>query len=106
MPVLNDQQKEFSLKGNTLHIKTRQHRKVKNATWLKIPPENLERAILEQFRAKVYKEISKEVFNIRFSTHSRDTEGNAKECSNYHTTALVSYASKVMLKILQARLQQ
>ena len=33
-------------------------------------------------------------------------EGNAKECSNYHTIALISYASKVMLKILQARLQQ
>ena len=32
-------------------------------------------------------------------------EGNAKECSNYHTIALISYASKVMLKILQARLQ-
>ena len=30
---------------------------------------------------------------------------NAKECSNYHTIALISYASKVMLKILQARLQ-
>ena len=33
-------------------------------------------------------------------------KGNAKECSNYHTTALISQASKVMLKILQARLQQ
>ena len=33
-------------------------------------------------------------------------KGNAEECSNYHTIALVSYASKVMLKILQARLQQ
>ena len=32
--------------------------------------------------------------------------GNAKECSNYCTTALISHASKVMLKILQARLQQ
>ena len=32
--------------------------------------------------------------------------GNAKECSNYHTIALISHASKVMLKILQARLQQ
>ena len=30
---------------------------------------------------------------------------NAKECSNYHTIALISHASKVMLKILQARLQ-
>ena len=33
-------------------------------------------------------------------------KGNAKECSNYHTVALFSQASKVMLKILQARLQQ
>ena len=33
-------------------------------------------------------------------------KGNAKECSNYRTTALISHASKVMLKILQARLQQ
>ena len=31
---------------------------------------------------------------------------NAKECSNYRTIALISHASKVMLKILQARLQQ
>ena len=33
-------------------------------------------------------------------------KGNAKECSNYHTIAIISHASKVMLKILQARLQQ
>ena len=33
-------------------------------------------------------------------------KSNAKECSNYHTIALLSHASKVMLKILQARLQQ
>ena len=33
-------------------------------------------------------------------------KGNAKECSNYRTTVLISHASKVMLKILQARLQQ
>ena len=33
-------------------------------------------------------------------------KGNAKECSNYHTVALISDANKVMLKILQARLQQ
>ena len=33
-------------------------------------------------------------------------KGNAKECSNCHTVALISHASKVMLKILQARLQQ
>ena len=33
-------------------------------------------------------------------------KGNAKECSNYCTIALISHASKVMLKILQARVQQ
>ena len=33
-------------------------------------------------------------------------KGNAKECSNYYTIALISHTSKVMLKILQARLQQ
>ena len=33
-------------------------------------------------------------------------KGNTKECSNYHTIALISHASKVMLKIPQARLQQ
>ena len=33
-------------------------------------------------------------------------KGNAKECSDYHTIVLISHASKVMLKILQARLQQ
>ena len=33
-------------------------------------------------------------------------KGNAKESSNYHTVALISHASKVMLKILQAKLQQ
>ena len=33
-------------------------------------------------------------------------KSNAKECSNYHTIALILHASKVMLKILQARLQQ
>ena len=32
-------------------------------------------------------------------------KGNAKECSNYHTIALISYAGKAMLKILQARLK-
>ena len=33
-------------------------------------------------------------------------KGNAKECSNYHTIALISHASKIMIKILQATLQQ
>ena len=33
-------------------------------------------------------------------------KGNAKECSNYHTVALISHASRIMFKILQVRLQQ
>ena len=42
--------------------------------------------------------------NVSF--HPSPKEGNAKECSNYHTIALILPTSKVMLKILQARLQQ
>ena len=42
----------------------------------------------------------------KVSFHSITKKGNAKECSNYRTMALISHASKVMLKILQARLQQ
>ena len=42
----------------------------------------------------------------KISFHSIPKKGNAKECSNYRTIALISHASKVMLKILQARLQQ
>ena len=42
--------------------------------------------------------------NVSF--HSIPKKGNAKECSNYCTIALISHASKVLLKILQARLQQ
>ena len=42
----------------------------------------------------------------KVSFHSIPKKGNAKECSNYRTIALISHASKVMLKILQARLQQ
>ena len=42
----------------------------------------------------------------KVSYHSSLSKGNAKECSNYHTIALISHASKVILKILQARLQQ
>ena len=42
--------------------------------------------------------------NVSF--HSNSKKGNAKECSSYHTIALISHDRKVMLKFLQARLQQ
>ena len=42
----------------------------------------------------------------RVSFHSNPKKSNAKQCSNYRTIALISHASKVVLKILQARLQQ
>ena len=54
-------------------------------------PENLENsAVATGLEKSVFIPIPKKV----------------KECSNYHTTALISHTSKVMLKILQARLQQ
>ena len=43
---------------------------------------------------------------MAFFTELEQKKGNAKECSNYRTIALISHASKVMLQILQARLQQ
>ena len=44
---------------------------------------------------------------LQLLSHKRSTKkGNAKECSNYRTIALISHTDKVMLKILQARLQQ
>ena len=42
----------------------------------------------------------------KVSFHSNPKERQCQECSNYHTVALISHASKVMLKILQVRLQQ
>ena len=56
-------------------------------------PANLENSAVATGLAKV-------------SFHPNPQKGNAKECSNYCTIALISHASKVMLKILQARLQQ
>ena len=56
-------------------------------------PENLENSA-----------VTTGLENVSF--HSSSNKGNAKECSNYCTIALISHASKVMLKILQARLQQ
>ena len=40
----------------------------------------------------------------KVSFHSNPKKGNAKECSNYHTIALISHTTKVILKIFQARL--
>ena len=42
----------------------------------------------------------------RWGNNGSDKKGNGKECSNYCTIAVISHTSKVMLKILQARLQQ
>ena len=55
-------------------------------------PENLEKSALATGLVKV-------------SFHSNPKRGNDKECSNYQTIALISHANKVMLKIIQARLQ-
>ena len=42
----------------------------------------------------------------KVSFHSNPKKGNANECSKYHTIALIAHASKVILKILQIRIQQ
>ena len=56
---------------------------------------------IEKFRLKL-----KKVGKTTRPFISIPKKGNAKECTNYHTIALISHTNKVMLKILQARLQQ
>ena len=48
--------------------------------------------------------VATELEKVNFQSNPK--KGNAKECSDYHTIALISHASKVILKIPQARLQQ
>ena len=60
-------------------------------------PANLENSAVATGLEKVHFHSNPKAMQRMFS---------AKECSNYHTIALISHASKVMLKILQARLQQ
>ena len=69
--------------------------------------------ILKDDAVKVLHSICQQIWKTAVATglekvsfHSKPKKGNAKECSNYHTIALISHASKVMLKLLQARLQQ
>ena len=70
--------------------------------------------ILEDDAVKVLQSISQQIWETQQGPQDWKRsvfipipkKGNAKECSNYHTIALLSHASKVMLKIIQARLQQ
>ena len=70
--------------------------------------------ILEDDAVKVLHSICQHIWKTQQRPQDRKRsvfipipkKGNAKECSNYSTIALISHASKVMLKILQARLQQ
>ena len=76
-----------------------------------IPTEPFQ--ILKDDAVKVLHSICKQIWKIQqwLQDFKRSVflptpkEGNAKECSNYCTNALISHASKIMLKILQARLQ-
>ena len=78
----------------------------------RIPPELLQ--ILKDNAVKVLYSIGQQIWKTQqwLQDWKRSVfipipkKGSAKECSNYHTIALISHASKVMLKILQARLQQ
>ena len=62
--------------------------------------------ILKDDAVKVLHSICQQVWKTQQWPQDWKTSGNAKECSNYRTIALISHGSKVMLKILQARLQQ
>ena len=69
--------------------------------------------ILKDDAVKVLHSICEQIWKTHWSQDWKKSvfipipkKGNAKECSNYLTIALISHASKVMLKILQARLQQ
>ena len=65
--------------------------------------------ILQKFDLKylcAHTSISQNEKRSEFGFIPIPKKGNAKECLNYHTISLISHASKVMLKILQARLQQ
>ena len=69
--------------------------------------------ILKDAAVKVLPSICQQIWKTqqwplleKVNFHSNPKEGQCQECSNYCTIALISHASKVMLKILQARLQQ
>ena len=66
--------------------------------------------ILKDDAVKMLHSICQQIWKLttgleKVSFHSNPKEGNAKQCSNYCTNALISPASKVILKILQVRLQ-
>ena len=71
-------------------------------------------SILKDDAVKVLRSICQQIWKIqKWSQDWKGSifmpipkKGNAKECSDYHTIVLISHASKIMLKILQARLQQ
>ena len=77
-----------------------------------IPAEQFQ--ILQDDAVKVLHSICQQIWKTqqwpaglkKVNFHSNIKKGNAKECSNYCTIALISHASKVMLKILQVSLQQ
>ena len=66
--------------------------------------------VLKDDAVKVLHSICQQIWKLttgleKVSFHSNPKEGNAKQCSNYCTNALISHTSKVILKILQVRLQ-
>ena len=62
--------------------------------------------VLHSIRQQIWKTQQWHQYQKRSVFIPIPKKGNAKECSNYHTFALISHTSKVMVKILQARLQQ
>ena len=74
-----------------------------------IPAELVQKMMLLKWCTQYAKNLENSAVATRLEKvnfHSNPKERQCKECSNYHTIALILHASKVMLKILQARLQQ
>ena len=82
----------------TTHTHTHTHTHIH--THIFFIPDNM-----DSFSKQIWKTQQRQQ-DWRVSSHSIPKKGNAMECSNYCKIALISHASKVMLKILQARLQQ
>ena len=102
---LTQSQTSWSAKSKKHHYKQRWWRWW-NSSWAISNPERwcCESAALNMSANLENSPVATGLEKVSF--HSNLSEGNAKECPNYHTIAFISQASKVMLNILQARLQQ
>ena len=95
---------EIDLKLTWVDVFSKQH-SISNSWWcVKLPRVLREYVLACSYTWRCNLQVDKDGKSSVFIPIPK--KGNAKECSNYRTIALISHTSKVMLKILQARLQQ